>query len=237
MAGVKLTEFSAQRLETQLLRAEGGAFDNSPKRATRKPRREPTPRVVMMLEDCESGGRAEAAILVEIESTETQLVEIDGSPLSGTFKLQFDEATTATLDYNITAEDLQAALEDLDNINPGDVLVELGPGSESGDDVLYRWLVHFTGQFEGEDVPELVPVEVSIRGQGAFSIVNEEVNVRSQPDVEDTGDTLNALCVVPLPPGMRIYAGNLGVVLSIPTFGYCLIAVECRDCGPYGGPY
>lgn len=233
MAGVKLTEFSAQRLETQLLRAEGGAFDNPPKRSTRKPRREPTPRVVMLLEDCESGDRAEAAILVEVESTETQLVEVCGTPYSGTFKLQFDEETTAELAYNITAEDLQEALEELDNIDPGDVRVEMGPGSETGDDVIYRWLIHFTGQYEGEDVPELVPTEVDIQGQGAFSIVRLDVEVRSRPDLEDTGDTLNALCVVPLPPGMKIYAGSIGVVLSVPSFGYCLITVECHDCGAY----
>lgn len=232
MTGLKLTERSVQRLETQLLRAEGGEFDNPPRRRQRNGRRDPTPRVVMLLEDCDSGGRAESAILVEVESTESQILEIVGSPLSGTFTLEFDGETTEALDFDTTAEDLQEALESLANITPGDVLVELGPGAQTGSRVIYRWLIHFTGQYESEDVPELVPT-ATITGQGAFSTVSLEMNVRSQPDLEDTGETLSALCVVPLPTGMTIEAGSIGIALPVPSFSYCLVAVECRDCGTY----
>lgn len=225
---------SIRRTQRQLLRAEGGEFDNPPRKTDLRHWRDPSPRVVMLLEDCQSGDRVEAAILIEVESTETQLVEICGNPLSGTFKLEFDGQTTDALDYDITAEDLQEAMEALANINSGDVVVELGPGAELGDNVIYRWLIHFTGQYDNASVPAIMPTAVSISGQGLSSIVDLAVEVRDQPDLEDTGDTLEVLCVVPLPPGVTIWAGNIGIALPVPSFGYCLVAAECRDCeAPY----
>lgn len=245
MAGLKLSERSIKRLERQLLRAEGGAFDPPPRRSQRHRHRDPTPRVVLLLEDCESGGRAEAAILTEIESTETQILEICGTPFAGTFTLEFDEKITEPIDFDATAEALQDALEDLDNIDKGDVLVEIGPGAAvEEEEPIYRWLIHFTGQFESqtEEVPELIVHNVDVRIQGVEDeddSIEARFEVRTQPDLEDTGDTIEVLCVVPLPPGITIYAGSIAIALPVPGFGYCLTAVECHDCrtpdfNPYG---
>ena len=124
-----LTDRSILRIQRQVLRAEGGEFDPPPGTGARRRRRDPTPRVVMLLEDCQSGERALAAILIEVQRTETQIVGFCGTPLSGTFALRFDGQTTADIAYNATAAEVQAALESLDNINPGDVRVEFGPSS------------------------------------------------------------------------------------------------------------
>lgn len=46
---------------------------------------------------------------------------------AGTFTLTFDGETTAAIAYNATAATVQAALEGLSNIDPGDVTVAGGP--------------------------------------------------------------------------------------------------------------
>lgn len=51
---------------------------------------------------------------------------------SGTFKLTYSGQQTSALQYNATAAQVQAALEALSNIAPGDVLVTGGPGDIQG---------------------------------------------------------------------------------------------------------
>lgn len=217
---------SITRLHRQLKRAEGGEFNNPPRRGSGHQPRDAKPRVVMLLEDCASGDRAECAILVEVASTETQIVEIVGTPLSGTFTLAFNGQVTEALPYDVTAEEMQAALEGLDGINPGDVIVEIGPSAGVNGFSVYRWLVSFTGQYNAQDVAELVAAS-SVIGEGDVADVDLEVGVRSLPDVEDTGDTLDVLCATPLPEAVVIPAGAIGVALFVPTFGYCLVTAEC----------
>jgi len=228
-----LTEKSARRVQRQILRAEGGEFNNPPKRTKRRIGKNSTPRVVMLLEDLESGGRAEAAVLVETVSSESQIVEICGRPQSGTFRLDFSGEETSDLAYDISAADLKTALVALPGLSAGDLEVEFGPRANVGGTAIYRWLIHFTGQYESVDVPELIPKSVSITGLGVTTLYPLEVEVRSQPDLEDTGDRIRVLCAVPLPSNVRIYAGSIAVAIPIPSFGYCLTAVECRDCEGY----
>ena len=64
----------------------------------------------------------------------------------GTFTLTYDGQTTAALAYDATAAQVQAALEALSNIAPGDVLVtEVNSG----------WLVEFIGTKAATDVVEM----------------------------------------------------------------------------------
>ena len=229
----ELSENTIRRIHRQIQRAERGEFDNPPLREAKRLGKDPTPRVVLLLEDCESGGRAEAAVLIQVESSETQIVQIEGTPESGTFRLEFDGKQTGDLAYNVSAADLQTALEQLPNIKRGDVIVELGPAAATGLRKIYRWLVHFTGRYYEKDVPLLLAKQVAINGQGVAETVALSLTIMAQPDLEDCGETLEVLCVVPLPPGVKIFAGNVGIALPVPSFGYCLTAAECRDADPY----
>lgn len=53
----------------------------------------------------------------------TYVVTIGGSPTGGTFTLSFGGQTTAGIAFNATAAAVQAALEALSNLDPGDVTV------------------------------------------------------------------------------------------------------------------
>lgn len=70
-------------------------------------------------------------ILCKITTREVQTVTITGSPTGGTFTLSLDRngvtRTTTALPYNATIAQVQAALEALDNIGAGNVVVTGGP--------------------------------------------------------------------------------------------------------------
>lgn len=82
----------------------------------------------------------------------------------GTFTLTFDGQTTAAIDADATTAEVQSALEGLSNIDPGDVAV-------TGQDFILATFpgqvmsVEFTGQYAGQDVPEMTIVN-SLTGSG-----------------------------------------------------------------------
>ncbi len=67
----------------------------------------------------------------------------------GTFTITFDGQTTAPLPWNATAAQVQAALEALSNIAPGDVTVTGGPANTA------NVTVTFTGALATTGVPEM----------------------------------------------------------------------------------
>ncbi len=76
-----------------------------------------------------------------------QLLTIDGgTPTSGNFKLSFKGKTTADMSYSRTAAQVQTALEALDNIEVGDVVLSGGnlPGTAI--------TIAFAGQYAAQDV-------------------------------------------------------------------------------------
>ena len=83
---------------------------------------------------------------------EVQTITITGTPTGGDFTLDFKGETTAVVAYNAAAAAVQSALEALPNIDPGDVTVAGGPGPGT------PWTVTFGGQYEDEDVPQLIAV-------------------------------------------------------------------------------
>lgn len=93
-----------------------------------------------------SGANAGFAVPLAARPSEVQTVTITGSPTGGTFTLTLDGATTAAIAYNATAAVLQAALEGLPNIDPGDVVVA---GSAGG-----PYTLTFAGKRAGLDVPQ-----------------------------------------------------------------------------------
>ena len=80
------------------------------------------------------------------QTSEVQTVAITGSPTAGSFTLTFAGQTTAPIAWNATAAAVQAALEGLSNINPGDVTVTGGPLPGTA------VVVTFKGRYLGTDV-------------------------------------------------------------------------------------
>ncbi len=91
-------------------------------------------------------------------ASEAQTVTITGGPTGGTFTLTLAGQTTAGIAYNATAAAVKAALEALSNVNVGDVAVTGGPGPAT------PYVVTFTGQYAGEDMPAMTASGASLTG-------------------------------------------------------------------------
>lgn len=83
------------------------------------------------------------------DTNEAQTVTVTGTPTGGALKLTFSAQQTADIPFNSIASVVQAALEALSNINPGDVVVTGGPGPGT------PWVVTFAGQYQNTDVPQM----------------------------------------------------------------------------------
>jgi hypothetical protein len=70
--------------------------------------------------------------------SEVQTVTITGDPTGGTFTLTYAGQTTAGIAFNANAAAVQAALEALSNLAPGDVTVGGGPGPATPYTVTFR---------------------------------------------------------------------------------------------------
>jgi hypothetical protein len=82
-------------------------------------------------------------------TNEVQSVAITGSPTGGTFTLTFSGQTTSAISYNASASAVQAALEALSNIAPGDVTCTDGPLPGAA------VTVTFGGAYAGADVAQM----------------------------------------------------------------------------------
>jgi hypothetical protein len=76
----------------------------------------------------------------------------------GTYTLTFSGQTTAAIAYNANAAAVQAALEALSNIAPGDVLVTGGPGASN------PLTVEFRGVYAGTNVTQMTSSAASLTG-------------------------------------------------------------------------
>ncbi len=88
--------------------------------------------------------------------SEVQTVTVDAT--SGNFTLTFDGATTANIAENASAAAVQAALEALPTVNPGDITVS---GSAGG-----PWTLTFGGRYVGQNVPQVTGTDVTLSGGG-----------------------------------------------------------------------
>jgi hypothetical protein len=89
-----------------------------------------------------------AVVIGGVGSTnEVQSLAITGTPTGGTFTLTFSGQTTSAIAYNATAATVQAALEALSNIDPGDVT------ATGGALPAIAVTLTFGGQYAGTDVP------------------------------------------------------------------------------------
>lgn len=93
---------------------------------------------------------------------EKQQVSLDGPPTGGSFTLTFEGQTTAAIDYDAVAADVEAALEALSNIGSGNVAV-------TGD--APAWTVEFTGTFETTNVSLLTGNGSSLTGGAKVTLL------------------------------------------------------------------
>jgi len=92
-------------------------------------------------------------------STEVQTVTVGGSGLTS-FTLTFSGQTTASLDDQATAAQVQAALEDLSNVGEGNVSVSGDAGGV--------WTVTFTGELAGTNVAQMTSTPTG--GTGSVTV-------------------------------------------------------------------
>lgn len=89
-------------------------------------------------------------------TNEVQTLTVTGAPTGGTFTITWSGQTTAALAYNATAAQVQAALEALSNIAPGDVVVTGNAGGP--------WTLTWGGTQLGENVAEPTTTEAFTGG-------------------------------------------------------------------------
>lgn len=77
-------------------------------------------------------------------TSEVQTLTVTGAPTGGTFTVTWSGQTTGNIAYNATAATVQAALEALSNVAPGDVTVTGDAGGP--------WTLHWAGAQLGDDV-------------------------------------------------------------------------------------
>jgi hypothetical protein len=90
--------------------------------------------------------KLKARILIRGMLNKVQTVQLSDLPDSGSFKLTFAGQQTAAIAYNASAATMEARLEALSNLDPGDVAV-----TKSGT----KWTITFSGQWAGKNVPKL----------------------------------------------------------------------------------
>lgn len=96
--------------------------------------------------------------------SEVQTVTITGTPTGGNFTLEFSGQETANIAWNAAASAVQAALEALSNITPGDVVCAGGP--LPGTAVTCT----FGGQYAGTDVALMVEDDAGLTGGTAPAV-------------------------------------------------------------------
>jgi hypothetical protein len=89
-------------------------------------------------------------------TNEVQTATITGGPTGGTFTLTWSGQTTAAIAYNATAAAVQAALEALSNIAPGDVTVTGNAGGP--------YTVTWGGTHLGDDVAAMTASATNLTG-------------------------------------------------------------------------
>lgn len=87
-----------------------------------------------------------------------------GTPTTGSFSLSLNGETTAAINYDFSAADIQAALEGLDGIQSGDVIVT-GTSLVAGD-----ISIQFTGNLAGVDMDKMTVTDADTLDAGVISV-------------------------------------------------------------------
>lgn len=110
---------------------------------------------------------------------EKQSVKVQGT--AGAFKLAWTDPfgvadETANIKFDATAKEVREALEALDTIDPGDVVVTGGPGNEAGS---APYVVEFTGAFADTDVNAITATDTLTGGEEKVTITTSTAGAGS----------------------------------------------------------
>lgn len=148
----------------------------------------------VLLEFCYGG-----EVITTGGTNEVQSVTIAGSPTGGNYTLTFNGQTTANIAHNANAAAIQAALEALSNINPGDVTVS-GTGP---------YTITFGGQYANANVPQITATP-ALTG-GTSPTVNTATTTQGAAGANVIGYRAPAVNTDPNPNGVAIEAWSNAV--------------------------
>lgn len=88
------------------------------------------------------------AAALTTKTDEEQAITKSGTVTAGTFTITYSAQTTAAIDFDATAAEIQAALEALSNVAPGDVVVSGGPINIAPVVIIFQGTLAATNQTE-----------------------------------------------------------------------------------------
>jgi hypothetical protein len=123
--------------------------------------------VAMTTTDSFTGGTSPASAVATATAgtgtaNEVQVVYASGTVSGGTFTITYSGQTTSAIAYNATTAVVQAALEALSNLAPGDVVVTGTAGT--------RYILTFGGTLLATDVSAVTIGNGSITGGGSYLV-------------------------------------------------------------------
>lgn len=107
-------------------------------------------------------------------TNEVQTINL-GAASAGTVTITFQGNTTSALAYNASAATVQAALEALPNVNPGDIVVTGGPWPAT------NYTLTFQGQYVGSDVSQITATPSGLTG-GTVTIATSQAGGAAASD-------------------------------------------------------
>lgn len=132
-----------------------------------------------------------AAVSPTSAANEVQSIIATGAS-AGTFTLTFDGETTAAIAYNANAAAVQAALEALSNINPGDVTVAGGPLPGTATTIT------FGGQYANTNVPTITADSSGLTG-GTVAVTTPTPGAAGAGTFQLLADNQTSTCVLTTP--------------------------------------
>lgn len=99
-----------------------------------------------------------------VATDEIQAITKSGTVSGGTFTITYSGQTTSAIAYDASAATIQAALEALSNLAPGDVFVSGGPISTG------RVHIRFAGTLAGTNVAAITVDSTSLTGGGTYGV-------------------------------------------------------------------
>lgn len=220
--GILLNGDAFRRTRDVVLEVERARGRRAPDARRRQPPGSRPPIRAILLDDCPSETVVDAVITEAVETPEIQQITLEGEPSGGTFTLTFSGATTTDLDWNCTAEAMQAALEKLETVGSGAVRVTIGKTVDHNPGV---WLVEFSGRLADVDVP-LIETTNNVDGTTMF--------VAATTVWMDTGRLAQVRSAIPLGTPTPLRAGAVVLCQWFNVAGYCVISAEARPFNPYG---
>lgn len=100
-------------------------------------------------------------------ANEVQTLHIEDG-WGGTFTITYDGETTAPIDFDASATDVEQAIADLDNVTPGDIRV-----SKAGTTADHTYTLAFSGEFARTDVAEITADATELASSAVVETVTE----------------------------------------------------------------